>query len=82
MENDVARSYFLNTKGFKTGGAMQEKVESFNSVTGEVKTVKNTGRWTANHFLFLSIRRSSIGGLFFVNDIQDQPRACLGATLY
>lgn len=61
-------------EGYKTGGAMQEVVESFDSLTGKVKTRKEYRRMDGRPFSVLINPQDFFWGTFFVRDIQDQPR--------
>ena len=70
----MSHGVIFEYEGFKTGGAMQEKVESFNSVTGEVKTVKEYRKMDGKPFSVLINPQEFYWWTFFVNDIQDQPR--------
>lgn len=61
-------------EGYKTGGAMQEVIESFNSLTGEVKTKKEYRKMDGKPFALILNPQEFYWWTFFVRDIQEQPR--------
>lgn len=61
-------------EGYKTGGAMQEVVESFNTLTGEVKTKKEYVKMDGKPFNVLINPQEFYWWTFFCRDIQEQPR--------
>lgn len=61
-------------EGYKTGGAMQEVVESFNSLTGKIKTKKEYRKMDGKPFSVIINPQEFYWHTFFVRDIQDQPR--------
>lgn len=61
-------------EGYKTGGAMQEVIESFNSLTGEVKTKKEYRKMDGKPFAIILNPQEFYWWSFFVRDIQDQSR--------
>lgn len=61
-------------EGYKTGGAMQEVVESFNSLTGEIVTKKEYVKMDGESFNILINPQEFYWQTFFVRDIQEQPR--------
>lgn len=61
-------------EGYKTGGAMQEVVESFNTLTGEVKTKKQYVKMDGRPFNVLINPQEFYWKTMFVRDVQDQPR--------
>lgn len=70
----MSHGVIFEYEGFKTGGAMQEVVESFNSLTGEVKTKKEFRKMDGKPFSVLINPQEFYWWTFFVNDIQEQPR--------
>lgn len=61
-------------EGYKTGGAMQEVVESFNTLTGEVKTKKEYVKMDGKPFNVLINPQEFYWWTFLCRDIQEQPR--------
>lgn len=61
-------------EGYKTGGAMIPKVESFDSTTGQVKTKKEYVKFDGKPFSILLNPQEFYWWTFFVRDVQDQPR--------
>ena len=61
-------------EGYKTGGAMRDRVESFDSLTGEVKTKREYVKMDAKPFNTIINPEEVFWWTFFVNDVQDQPR--------
>lgn len=61
-------------EGYKTGGAMQEVVESFNTLTGEIKTKKQYVKMDGEPFNILLNPQEFYWWTFFCRDVQDQPR--------
>lgn len=61
-------------EGYKTGGAMQEVVESFNTLTGEVKTKKQYVKMDGQPFNIMLNPQEFYWHDFFIRDVQDQPR--------
>jgi len=61
-------------EGYKTGGAMQEVVESFDTLTGEIKTKKQYVKMDGKPFNVLINPQEFYWWTFFCRDIQDQPR--------
>jgi len=70
----MAHGVIFEYEGYQTGGAMQEIVESFDSVTGEVKTKKEYRKMDGKPFSVIINPAEFFWGTMFVNDIQDQPR--------
>lgn len=70
----MSHGVIFEYEGFKTGGAIQEVVESFDSLTGEVKTKKEYRKMDGKPFSVLINPQEFYWWTFFVNDIQDQPR--------
>ena len=70
----MSHGVVLEYEGYKTGGAMQEVVESFNSLTGAVKTKKEYRKMDGKPFSVLINPQEFYWDTFFVSDIQDQPR--------
>lgn len=61
-------------EGYKTGGAMRDRIESFDSVTGEVKTKKEYVKMNGKPFTVLINPQEFFWWTFFTNDVQEQPR--------
>lgn len=61
-------------EGYRTGGAMQECVVSFDSVTGEVTTKTEYVKMDGEPFNVLINPQEFYWQTFFCRDIQDQPR--------
>lgn len=61
-------------EGYKTGGAMQDVVESFDSLTGEVKTKKQYVKMDGKPFNVLINPQEFYWWTMYCRDIQDQPR--------
>src|SRR3990167_3112695 len=61
-------------EGYKTGGAMQEVVESFDTLTGEVKTKKEYVKMDGKPFNILINPQEFYWWTFFCRDIQEEPR--------
>jgi len=70
----MSHGVIFEYEGYRTGGAMQEVVESFDSVTGEVKTKKEYRKMDGEPFSVIINPSEFYWGTMFVNDIQDQPR--------
>lgn len=61
-------------EGYQTGGAMQEVVDSFDTLTGEVKTRKEYVKMDGRPFNVLINPQEFYWWNMFIRDIQDQPR--------
>lgn len=61
-------------EGYKTGGAMQDVVDGFDSLTGEVKTHKEYVKMDGKPFNILINPQEFYWWTFFCRDVQDQPR--------
>ena len=70
----MSHGVIFEYEGYKTGGAMQEVVDSFDSVTGKVKTHKEYRQMDGKPFSTIVNPQEFLWWTFFVNDIQDQPR--------
>src|SRR3990167_7407714 len=70
----LAHGVVFEYEGYKTGGAMQEVIDSFDSVTGKVKTHKEYRKMDGKPFSVIINPQEFYWWTFFVNDIQDQPR--------
>jgi hypothetical protein len=70
----LGQGLVVEYEGYKTGGAMQEVVESFNSLTGEVKTKKEYVKMDGRPFNILLNNQEFYWWSFFIRDVQDQPR--------
>lgn len=74
LSHGVAFEY----EGYKTGGAMQETVESFDTLTGEVKTKKEYVKMDGKPFNVLLNPQEFYWWTFFIRDVQQQPRVAWG----
>jgi hypothetical protein len=70
----MAHGVTFEYEGYKTGGCWQEVVDSFNTVTGEVKTHREYRKMDGKPFCTLINPPEFLWWTFFVRDIQDQPR--------
>jgi len=70
----LAHGVIFEYEGYKMGGAFQDVVESFNSLTGEVKTKKEYVQIDGRPFNVLLNPQEFLWWTFFCRDIQDQPR--------
>ncbi len=61
-------------EGYKTGGAMRERVESFDSLTGEVKTKREYVKMNGKPFTVLINPNEFFWWSFYTNDVQEQSR--------
>ncbi len=61
-------------EGYQTGGAMQEVVESFNTLTGEVVTKKEYVKMDGRPFNVIINPQEFYWWDFNIRDVQDQPR--------
>jgi hypothetical protein len=61
-------------EGYKTGGCMQEVIDSFDSVTGKVNTHMEYRKMNGKPFSVLIGPQEFFWWTFKVRDIQDQPR--------
>src|SRR3990167_716876 len=61
-------------EGYKTGGAMQEVVESFDTLTGKVKTKKEYVKMDGEPINILINPQEFFWKTFFVRDMQEQPK--------
>jgi len=61
-------------EGYKSGGAMRDRVISFNSLTGEVETKKEYVKMDAKPFNVILNPQEFFWWTFFTNDVQQQPR--------
>jgi hypothetical protein len=70
----MAHGVIFEYEGYKTGGAMQEVIDSFDSVTGKVNTHKEYRKMDGKPFNVLINPQEFLWWSFFVDDIQDQSR--------
>ena len=70
----LAHGVVFEYEGYKTGGAMRERVESFDSLTGEVKTKKEYVKMDGKPFSVIVNPQEFYWWTFFTNDVQEQPR--------
>ena len=61
-------------EGYKSGGAMQEVVDSFDSITGKVKSHREYRKMDGKPFAVIVNPQEFLWWTFFVQDIQEQPR--------
>lgn len=61
-------------EGYKSGGAQRERVESFDSVTGEVKTKKEYVKLDSKPYNVVINPEEFFWWTFYTNDVQEQPR--------
>lgn len=70
----LAHGTVFEYEGYQTGGAMRERVESFDSLTGEVTTKKEYVKMDGKPFSVIINPQEFFWWTFFVGDVQDQPR--------
>ena len=70
----LAHGVIFEYEGYKTGGAMRDRVVSFDSLTGEVKTKKEYVKMNGKPFSVLINPQEFFWWTFFTNDVQEQPR--------
>jgi len=70
----MAHGVTFEYEGYKTGGAMQEVIESFDSITGKVNTKKIYRKMNGKPFSVLINPQEFFWWTFNVRDVQDQPR--------
>lgn len=70
----MAHGVIFEYEGYKTGGAMRERVESFDSLTGDVKTKKEYVKMNGKPFTVLLNPQEFFWWTFYTNDVQQQPR--------
>jgi len=70
----LAHGTVFEYEGYKTGGAMRDRVESFNSLTGEVTTKKEFVKMDGKPFSVILNPQEFYWWTFFVGDVQQQPR--------
>jgi len=70
----MAHGVVFEYEGYKTGGCMQEVIDSFDSLTGKVKTHMEYRKMNGKPFSVLINPQEFYWQTFFVRDIQDQPR--------
>jgi hypothetical protein len=74
MWHMLAHGVVFEYEGYKTGGAMRDRVVSFNSLTGEVETKKEYVKMNSKPFTVLLNPQEFFWWTFFTNDVQQQPR--------
>ncbi len=70
----LAHGVVFEYEGYKTGGAMQERVVSFDTLTGVVTTEKEYVKMDGKPFNVLINPQEFYWWSFFIRDIQEQPR--------
>src|SRR3990167_10016998 len=70
----VGHGLVVNYEGYKTGGAMRDRVTSFDSVTGEVETKKEYVKMDGKPYSVLLDPQEFYWWDFFTRDVQDQQR--------
>src|SRR3990167_4944749 len=70
----LSHGVLFEYEGYKTGGAMQECVDSFDTLTGEVKTRKEYIKMDGKPFNILINPQEFYWWSMFIRDVQDQPR--------
>lgn len=70
----LAHGVVFEYEGYKTGGAMRDRIVSFDSLTGEVKTKREFVKMTGKPFTVILNPQEFYWWSFFVNDVQDQER--------
>lgn len=70
----LAHGVVFEYEGYKTGGAMQETVESFDTLTGVIKTKKEYVKMDGEPFNVLINPQEFYWWTFFCRDVQKQPR--------
>lgn len=68
-------------EGYKTGGAIRERVISFDSLTGAIETKKEYVKMNGKPFTVLINPQEFFWWTFFTSDVQEQPR-CAWVTHY
>lgn len=70
----LAHGVVFEYEGYKTGGAMQDVVDGFDTLTGEVKTHKKYVKMDGKPFNVLINPQEFYWWTFFCRDIQEEPR--------
>lgn len=70
----LAHGVVFEYEGYKTGGAQRDRVESFDSLTGEVKTKSEYVKMDGKPFSVTINPQEFYWWTFFTNDVQEQPR--------
>lgn len=70
----MAHGVIFEYEGYKTGGAMRERVKSFDSLTGEVETETEYVKMNGKPFTVLLNPQEFFWWTFYTNDVQQQPR--------
>jgi hypothetical protein len=74
MWHMLAHGVVFEYEGYKTGGAVRDRVESFDSLTGEVKTKREYVKMNGKPFTVLINPAEFFWWSFFTNDVQQQQR--------
>lgn len=74
MWHMLSHGVVFEYEGYKTGGAMRDRVVSFNSLTGEVETKKEYVKMNGKPFSVLLNPDEFFWWSFFTNDVQKQQR--------
>lgn len=70
----LSHGVIFEYEGFKTGGAIRERIVSFDTQTGEVETKKEYVPAAGKPFSVILNPQEFYWWTFYVEDIQDQPR--------
>lgn len=70
----LAHGVIFEYEGYKTGGAMRDRVVSFNSLTGDVETKKEYVKMNGKPFTTLINPQEFFWWTWYTNDVQQQPR--------
>lgn len=74
MWHMLAHGVVFEYEGYKTGGALRDRVVSFNSLTGAVETKKEYVKMNGKPFSVLLNPQEFFWWTFYTNDVQQQPR--------
>jgi len=74
MWHMLAHGTVFEYEGYKTGGAMRDRIESFDSLTGEVTTKKEYVEMDGKPFSVILNPQEFFWWTFYTNDVQEQPR--------
>lgn len=70
----LAHGVVFEYEGYKTGGAMRDRIKSFDSLTGKVETKREYVKMAGKPFTVILNPQEFYWWSFFVNDVQDQQR--------
>lgn len=73
----LSHGVVVEYEGYKTGGAMRERVVSFDSLTGEVQTKKEYVKFESKPYNLIINPNEFFWWTFHTNDVQKQPRVAL-----